>query len=212
MPATYKMLGSVVAPPNGNPTTVYQPGRGKTAIIGKIIIASTWPDREREGYHHVTTFNNGLVEHKNQQNRTYYGYPPGVDVDTSRGYRNKAIIAATGIPSSSGLAHMLIDAHNKGSWAGTYSMFKIDIGTTPIAQPTLAPRTDQVLEFNQGVPIGVNEVLMVTNGLTDLSTQRSGDFQANQYTKKYPFDDLLRDHRARACSVRVTVFGQEITV
>lgn len=212
MSATFKILGSEVVPPNGNPTIVYTPSGGKTAIIGKIIIASTWPDREREGYHHVTSYNSGLVQHLNQSGQRYYGYPQGIDVDNQRGYRSKASIIAVGGTPLDGLYHILLaDRGGSNAGAATYSMFTMAAGQTPLLGLTLAPRTDKILEINQGVPLNEQESLTVTNGLTDLSSPRSGEFQANQYTKKYPYDDLLRDHRARACSVRVTVFGQEIT-
>ena len=211
MSATFKILGSEVVSPNGNPTTLYTPGRGKTAIVGKIIIVSTWPDREREGYHHVTSYNSGVVQHLNQSGQHYFGYPQGVDVDNTRGYRQKASIIAVGVPPLDGLYHLLSVENTSNSGVATYSMFTMAAGQTPLLGLTLAPRTDQILEINQGVPLNEQESLTVTNGLTDLSSPRYGEFQANQYTKKYPYDDLLRDHRARACSIRATVFGQEIT-
>lgn len=213
MPATFKMLASIVAAPTGNPAAVYAPSRGKTAVIGKIIIASTWPDREREGYHHVTSFRSGTVRHTNPQNHSYFGYPDGVEVDNNRGSREKVFITAqVGATDATGLSHTLARADNTATWAGTYSMFTINAGQTPLFQPTLAPPVERLLEINQGIPLAENEPLTITNGLTDLSAPQYGNYKTNDYTKTYYYySDLLRDHRARASSVRITVFGQEIT-
>lgn len=224
MPGIVKTLATITVPPTGQPITIYTPGTAKTAIIGKILIASTWPAREQEGYYTIHIEQAGTSYGEDAKcaytrhikgTTWYYGYPQGADVNTSRGTTQKGILTTgTDVPNTYGKLHQIANAHNRASWAGAYSLFRILVNEQPITTLTQAPRCDQILELNQGIPLTQTQTLQIANGLTDYGARYyENDFRPNDWDGKpgSRYDAMIADHRARACSLTITLFGQEHT-
>ena len=223
MPGIVKTLATITLPPNGQLTTVYTPGANKTAIVGKIIIASSWPARDQEGYdtYHMqqagTSYNEdqncAYVRHVRGNNVWYLGYPQGSDVNTDRGYNKKGFLTTSITPTASyGKLHDIAEGHNRAAWAGAYSLFRISVNNQPISTLLQSPHCDRTLEINQGIPLAHNQALQITNGLTDYAgNYYRNNFRPNDWDGKNGnrYSQLLADHRARANHLVVTLFGQE---
>lgn len=225
MAGSFKMFGVVRVPPDGRPVTLCAPQGGRSAVVGKLIIMSRWPQREQEGYktHHVDNHgeyagygygNIQLARHIKEGNQWFRGYPQGVEITDNRGYRKKGLLTTfksppTG-PGGRQLLHNLTEVHNTAAWAGAYSLFKLTAGGGTVTPLIAAPRCDRILEMNQAIPLGPGQTLQAVNGLTDFSSPYyENNFHPSESDGRHQYDSMVRDHQTRACTLQVAVFGQE---
>lgn len=206
----FKILSQTTVAPTGVPIEVARPIRG-SFIISRIAITSRWPlpegsgffpSPERYGKNRYPIFNN--------KGAYFTGFP---NKFAQAGYRNyssdshysRDCLLTSVRDSSYNDYSKLIESPQSPQSRGCYSLFQLEVDGTPIIGVTASPDYGDELSLKGPFTINHAQALSVTNGMT----RYKYDYSFKVWNQSY-WQNLISDHRARANSLQVTVFGQEV--
>lgn len=210
MGSTFKMLASRTVAPDGQNTELYTPPRGGCAVIGRITIVSAWPTIEQQGYQAIDYHPGVCVEFtKDGKDRYSFGRAETGATDSRGQY---GVLAPNSDTTTNAYRPQRIvdDSSNQQYW-GVYSMFRLIVEGTPVSGRETAPRLGTMATIDHAIPLGSGQRLGVMNGITLAESRYLWPDRSYVYSYTFNTEKVRTEHRRRASSLIISLFGQEFS-